>query len=169
MKKGIIVCAFPATGKTTAISQAMELGIIACDSDSEDHHWIDRSLPREEREERPEWIRHYLEHLQDATSKNDFVFASTHDVVRNALVANGVPFVVVYPTREQKEEFLSRVRNRSTGLCGKFGLSLLTKMWDTWLEQMECQVSCGRVVLQDKQYLADVLDDIKEEGEKIRK
>jgi chemotaxis regulatin CheY-phosphate phosphatase CheZ len=53
------------------------------------------------------------------------------------------------------------VRNRSTGLCGEFGLNLLTKMWDTWLEQMESQVACGRVILQNQQYLADVFEDIK--------
>jgi hypothetical protein len=158
MKNGIIVCAFPATGKTTAIWQADKIGIVACDSDSEDHHWIDRTVPRKER---PNWIQSYVTHLQRSTGENDFVFASTHDVVREALVANGVPFVVVYPTRDQKEEFLSRVRNRSTGLCGEFGLNLLTKMWDTWLEQMESQVACGRVILQNQQYLADVLEDIK--------
>ena len=165
MKKGIIVCAFPATGKTTAICQADKLGIVACDSDSEDHHWIDRNVPREEREERPDWIQSYVAHLQKATAENDFVFASTHDVVREALVANEVPFVVVYPTKDQKEEFLSRVNNRSTGLCGEFGLNLLTKMWDIWLEQMESQSACGRVILQNQQYLADVLEDIKREGE----
>ncbi len=44
MAKCVVVCAFPATGKTTAINKANELGIVACDSDSEDHHWVDRSL-----------------------------------------------------------------------------------------------------------------------------
>ena len=157
-KQGTIVCAFPATGKTTAINKSSELGITACDSDSEDHHWVDRSLPREERVERPSWVQEYVRHLQEAASEHDFVFASTHDVVRDALVAAGVRFVVVYPTKKQRDEFIRRVSERSTGLHGEFGVNLLSKMWDTWLDGMERQTGCGRVVLQNGQYLSDALD-----------
>jgi len=161
MKKGTIVCAFPATGKSTVIQHAEQLAIKACDSDSEDHHWVDRTLPREERVEREDWVEDYVKHLQAQTVSNDFVFASTHDVVRNALVDAGVHFVVVYPTDTQRAEYLTRVADRTTGLHGQFGVDLLTKMWDTWLTQMNEQPHCGRVVLQDGQYLSDVLDVIK--------
>lgn len=161
MKNGVIVCAFPATGKSTAIQNAEQLGISACDSDSEDHHWVDRTLPHKERVERENWVEEYVRHLQEQTAANEFVFASTHDVVRDALVAAGVHFVVVYPTDDQHDEYISRVASRTTGLHGQFGVDLLTKMWRTWLIQMENQPHCGRVVLQQGQYLSDVLDAIK--------
>jgi len=102
-----------------------------------------------------------VQHLQDQTALQDFVFASTHDVVRDGLVTAGVHFVVVYPTNDQRDEYISRVAGRTTGLHGQLGVDLLTKMWRTWLTQMEKQPHCGRVVLQQEQYLSDVLDAIR--------
>ena len=159
---GVIICAFPATGKTTAINNADELGISACDSDSEDHHWVDRSLPRLERQERPDWPQCYMDHLLSALQEHDLVFCSTHQEVRDALVAAKMRFVVVYPTPDQKEHFLNRVINRNTGLHGKWGHDLMEKNWVNWLDSMQAQDNCVHVILESDQYLSDVLEQIRE-------
>ena len=159
-EKGIIVCAFPATGKTWAIGHASDLDLRACDSDSEDYHWADRNVLREKRIERENWISVYVDHLIAETTRQDIVFCSTHQEVRNELVRRGISFMVVYPTANQKKEYINRVTNRTTGLCGKFGIKLMTESWDTWLTGMTEQSNCKHVVLQPGQYLTDVLEQI---------
>jgi hypothetical protein len=162
-KNGTIVCALPATGKTTVTNMAMDLNLALCDSDSEQHHWIDLSIPRDQRVERPHWIEEYIQHLRQATTEYDFVFASTHDAIRQALVVAEVTFVLVYVTADQKDDIVNRIRNRNTGLHGNTGVALVTKMWDEWLLSMDEQKQCAKVVLQRNQYLSDVLDSVKYE------
>lgn len=158
---GIIICAFPATGKTTAIANADDLGISACDSDSEGYHWVDCTLPSGERKERSDWPRCYMDHLLAMSLEYDLVFCSTHQEVRDALVAAGMYFVVVYPTSDQKSGYLDRVMNRHTGLHGTWGHALMSKNWEAWLDGMRAQTGCAHIVLQAGQYLSDVLDQIR--------
>lgn len=159
-RRGQVVCGFPAVGKTSFLALAASRGYNATDSDSEKHHWVDQNVPRAERVERVNWVELYVDHLVEEAKTNDIVFCSTHQEVRDELVRRGIGFTVVYPTADQKEKYLARVGGRTTGLCGEFGIKLMTESWDAWMDGMVGQKHCRHVVLRPGQYLADVIDQV---------
>jgi hypothetical protein len=80
--------------------------------------------------------------------------------VRDALVKKGIPFVLVYPNRDLKDEYIQRYKDR--GNNDAF-VGLLEKNWDTWMDEMDAMgpqegQSLYKVKLASGQYLTDVID-----------
>lgn len=67
----------------------------------------------------------------------------------------GIPFVLVYPNKDIKDEYIQRYKDR--GNNDAF-VELLTKNWDNWMEEMDNQEGCYKVKLDSGQYLTDVID-----------
>lgn len=55
---------------------------------------------------------------------------SSHDVVRNALIKNEMPFTLVYPALSLKAEYLKRYKERGSP---QGFIDLLDKNWDKWV------------------------------------
>jgi hypothetical protein len=80
--------------------------------------------------------------------------------VRDALLKKGIPFVLVYPNREIKDEYIQRYKDR--GNNDAF-VDLLEKNWDNWMDEMDqMEAPQGQTLYKVKlgsgQYLADVID-----------
>ena len=99
----------------------------------------------------------YIKHIKDHIGTVDVIFVSTHAVVREALVKNKIEFTLVYPDRSLKQEFSDRfIWRRNT----KTFIELLNDNWDRWIDEMEAQESCEKIILQSSEYLSDKISPI---------
>ena len=99
------------------------------------------------------YIEHIERNIQDP--KVDKILVSSHKDVRDALVKKGIPYVLVYPNREIKDEYIQRYKDR--GNNDTF-VDLLDKNWDNWMDEMDNQEGCYKVKIGSGQYLTDVID-----------
>ena len=139
-----VYSAFPGTGKTT-YSEISSLNVIDLDSSGFD------------KEDFPEnYIKHIKEKIEDTSV--DIILVSSHSTLRNTLVENEIPFVLVHPDRSLKKEYIKRFKMR--GNPESF-IKLLDEYWDDWISEMEDQRYCERVVLDSNMYLSEIMPDIK--------
>lgn len=139
--KTILCSAFPGAGKSYLFNRnKLSSNKIVMDSDSST---FDKS----------DFPRNYIEHIKANYGIADIIFISYHEEVRDALVAEGLPFTLVYPDKSLKDEYIARYIER--GNNDKF-VELLQANWEDWISQLENQKDCKHVVLQSGEYIADV-------------
>lgn len=148
--KALIISGFPGVGKTSLCSKSSELKVL--DSDSSSFSWADKSKQKRS----PNWPQNYIDHIQDQIIKNDLILVSSHKEVRSELVNTDIPFVLVYPSLEMKEEYIQRYINR--GNEDAF-VKLLEANYDKWITELMEQKGCTHVVLKPGQYLSDIIFD----------
>ena len=136
----IVVSGFPGIGKTY-VFEHNTTGMNILDSDSSK---FDKAF----------FPANYIEHIKSNIGKVDIIFVSSHDVVRDALVAEGISFVLIHPDVSIKDEYIQRYIQR--GSMSTF-VELLDKNWDTWVGQLDKQTGCMRIPLQSGQYLSDFI------------
>lgn len=189
-----IISAFPACGKTYACEKLKELGFKALDSDSSSFSWIERERTEEElqklkqewdstphllsgeayidskRHEKikvrnPEFPANYIKHIKENIGKVDYIFVSSHETVREALIANKIHFSLVYPQKSMKAEWIGRcfLRGNDKVFC-----DLIAKMWDRWIDDMDSlhNIFCDNVHLRWNEQLGrtEYLYDLIKEG-----
>ena len=64
----------------------------------------------------------------------DLIFVSSHKVVRDALIDNNIPFLLVYPDKKLKSEYLHRYNNRGSDI--EF-VKMMDKNWDKFITEIE--------------------------------
>ncbi len=136
-----VYSAFPGVGKTTYF-KSTDRNVLDSDSSKFDK----KNFPAN-------YIEHIERNIEDP--KVDKILVSSHKDVRDALVKKGIPFVLVYPDRSLKDEYIQRYKNR--GNNDAF-VELLEKNWDMWMDEMDNQGDCYRVKLDSGMYLTDVID-----------
>jgi len=139
--KSALISAFPGTGKTFLYNNS-NLKIL--DSDSSKFN-------------KNEFPNNYINHIKNNMHKVDCILISSHKNVREALFANKLPFILVYPDISLKNEYIERYRNR--GSSDEF-IILLEKNWNTWINELIYQKHCTHCVLKNKEYLSNILYDI---------
>lgn len=157
-----IISAFPGCGKTTFFNMMDEKydgdNTICIDSDSSKFSWV---IDQEGNKVRNiDFPNNYISHINENLGKYKYIFISTHDVVRDALIENEINFHIVYPELSMKEEYLERYVKR--GNDDNF-IKLLTENWEKWIEVIVDINSefCDKIELSiNKPYLSDVLIDI---------
>ncbi len=147
MKK-LVISGFPGIGKSWLFKNPK--GQVVRDSDSSNFSWLNQA----EQIRHPDWPSNYMEHIWEKRESADFTLVSTHKEVRDAMVKAAIPFVLVYPALDMKEEYIERYVVRGNA---PFFVSLLTQNYDTWISELQAQKNCLHVVLSPGQYLADVL------------
>ncbi|QQV89624.1 hypothetical protein SJ_206 [Proteus phage SJ_PmiM] len=115
-----IVCAFPGTGKSYATKQFLEHGIKVSDSDSS--HFIKTKFPQ-----------NYIKHLKEMRYEQTLTFASSHKVVREALLKGKIPFYVIVPDLSLKAEYIKRYKQR--GSTEAF-IKLVSDNFETWINEI---------------------------------
>lgn len=141
-----VYSAFPGVGKTTYFN-------------STDRNVLDSDSSKFDKKNFPtNYIEHIERNIEDP--KVDKILVSSHKDVRDALVKKGIPFVLVYPDRSLKDEYIKRYKNR--GNNDAF-VELLEKNWDMWMDEMDGMnpqegQSLYKVKLGPGQYLTDVID-----------
>lgn len=140
--KQLVISGFPGTGKSYYISRGegsdyMPQGF-ASDSDSSK---FDKS----------NFPQNYIEHIKSLIAKGTMrIFVSSHKEVRDALVKEGIEFILVYPKKELKEEYLNRYKER--GSSEQF-IKLISDNWDSWLSELENQKSCTHLQLGSNEFM----------------
>jgi adenylate kinase family enzyme len=133
-----IVSGFPGIGKSTF---AEKYGNKVSDSDSSKF-------------DKAEFPTNYMRHIVEQAKTKDWVMVSSHDVVRKALVELGLPFTLVYPYKELKQEYLQRYADRGSP---KAFIDMMDEKWDQFVTECYSQTGCTHIVLTSGQFLADVL------------
>jgi hypothetical protein len=140
----MLVAAFPGTGKShycNVDSDYIPQGF-ATDSDSSQF-------------DKNHFPENYIEHIKQKISEGYArVFISSHKDVREALVLNNLPFVLIYPAKELKEEYIERYKQR--GNNEKF-IQLLSDNWDNWIDECKSQTGCYHIELKSNQFVANVV------------
>ena len=142
--KALLVSAFPGCGKTWLYTNS---GKTVLDSDSST---FDKS----------DFPQNYIEHIKQNIDKADIILISTHADVREELVREHLPFTLVYPCRECKNEYIERYKKRGSD---QDFVALLDKMWDTWIDELEAQKDCEHIVLWHNAFLSDAINNITED------
>lgn len=141
---GLIISGFPGTGKSFHTAQLILDGYTVSDSDSSG--WAKDAS----------WPASYIAHIKQRASTHDAVFVSTHKEVRQGLLDADLPYYLVYPTRDQKSDYLERYKLR--GASDSF-VALMDAKWDEFLSDLENQGGrpCTHIVLSRGQYISDVM------------
>ncbi len=141
-----IISGFPGIGKTHYHNCD---GGSTLDSDSSKFSWIEDGVRH------PDFPQNYIDHIKDNLDKVDFIFVSSHQNVRDALVANELRFVLVFPDPGLKEEYIQRYRDR--GNEDGF-VKLLEENWELFMFGLENQKGCNIIKLKSGEYLSDYLE-----------
>jgi len=159
MKKSLILSGFAGIGKTTL--QQKYPNII--DLESSDFKWIysDQSLEETDKEKRkgttqrtqnPLWPLNYVKAIVEASITHDIVLISQDLDMRNCLKENGIEYSVCFPTKDCKEEFIQRYRNRGNN---EAFISLVNSNFETWIDALDKEQN--KILIQKGEYLEDTL------------
>jgi hypothetical protein len=152
-----IVSGFPGVGK----SECTKANATFLDSDSSVYSWKRNDAGEIEKDATGKNMRHpdfpsnYIEHIKDQIGKVPVIFVSSHKDVRDALVANDIPFTLVYPARDLADEYIKRYEGRGSP---KGFVDLIRTNWDKFLDELDTQPGCKKITLAKGQFLKDVLE-----------
>lgn len=101
MKNTKVVSAFPGCGKTYFYNTYKNFTI----SDSDSSTFDKKDFPK-----------NYITHIKELLEKgeNDYIFVSSHEEVRQALIKEGIEFTLVYPEKHLKSVYLERYKKRGS-------------------------------------------------------
>ncbi len=140
----MLVAAFPGTGKSYYCNVDADYIPQSFATDSDSSQFDKNHFPE-----------NYIEHIKQKISEGYArVFISSHKDVREALVLNNLPFVLIYPAKELKEEYIERYKQR--GNNEKF-IQLLSDNWDNWIDECKSQTGCYHIELKSNQFVANVV------------
>ena len=148
-----VISAFPGTGKSWAFNNLKD-EYTMLDSDSSNFSWIG-----EEGERHPDFPKNYIKHIKSNIGKVDFIFVSSHAVVREALKKAKIKFILVYPHKNRKEEYIKKYRDRNSS---EAFIKLLDENWNEWISECENDKNTDlkRILFADSN-LANILESIK--------
>lgn len=151
MKSTVIIAGFPGIGKSHLFKEKMKDKIIL-DSDSSMFSKL------EDGEHNPDFPLNYIKHIKENIGVADIILVSTHEQVRRLLEKEYILYNIVYPSIELKEEYIDRYKNRNN--TEEF-ISILDKMWDNWIRDIECEKFPYLYKLNQGEYLGDVINQMK--------
>lgn len=139
---GLLISGFPGVGKSTLVGKNKEI----LDSDSSSF-------------DKKDFPDNYISHIKACQRADKIVLISSHDVVRNALINEKIPFVLVYPDKSQKEIYINRYKDRGSP---EAFINLLEENFNKWVDECDSidKKFVTKIRLKKDQFLADVLDDI---------
>ena|SRR5690349_3694482 len=137
-KETLVISAFPGTGKSY-LSKIP--GFVVSDSDSS-------------RFQKDGFPDNYLRHIKGRIGKVDILCVSSHDTVREAMVKEGIPFVLVYPSIDSKNEYLNRYLERGSN---EHFINMMNQQFEKFIEGCKRQENCQHIELLPGQYLSDII------------
>lgn len=140
LKKTLLCSAFPGTGKSyfcTVFGGVKNKIILDSDSSTFD---------------KKDFPANYIKHIKANIGKADIIFISSHKEVRDALVAEGLEFTLVYPNPFLKTEYINRYKKRGNA---KEFVNLLETNWISWLKELTVQKGCYHIPLGTNEYISE--------------
>jgi len=121
-----IISGFPGIGKSYYHKLHPETTL---DSDSSEFSWIINEFGDKIRN--PEFPYNYIKHIKNNIGKYEYIFVSSHEEVRRALLDNCLFFYLVYPVYWQKMIYIERYKAR--GSSEDF-IQKVSANWDNWID-----------------------------------
>lgn len=140
----LVVSAFHGTGKSY------------CSWNSEKYKILDSHFGRFGRAHFPD---NWIEHIKNNIGKVDFIFVSSQELVRNALTEANIPFMLIYPNINLKDEYIKRCQDRGSDQAF---IDRLDKKWDTWITKLGSVKHNESVVLDSNRFISDIIDILKQ-------
>lgn len=146
--KQLIISGFPGTGKSWCVNKWEGNDYMpqkfAIDSDSSKFY-------------KPDFPSNYISHIKEKISEGyNKIFISSHKEVREALVAEGLSFTLVYPEISLKEEYLIRYKER--GNSSSF-IEMMDNNWNRFIEECQDQEGCNHIVIPSMIFISDIVWD----------
>lgn len=136
-----IISGFPGIGKSLFVKQSKKYDCL--DSDSSNFSWIKDEAGNNTTKRNPDFLKNYIKHIKNNIGKKDFIFVSSHKVVRDALLQNCMFFYLIYPDEDNKKLYIQRYKNR--GSDDKF-IELVNNNFEKWIKECDCCVrGCKRI------------------------
>ncbi len=145
--KAIIIAGYPGIGKSTifeyhSIYSEKRTGTLKhhghylriLDSDSSLFRWKYDINGVKLDEKNLEFPNNYINHIKENLYSQDIIFVSTHKVVRDALKDAGLEYIVAYPDKSLKKEYMNCYKFR--GNDDAF-INFQDKMWDSFIDDIE--------------------------------
>jgi hypothetical protein len=144
-----IIAAFPGTGKTHFVA-SLDRKDIAVDLDTSLYTdgYATNSKARND-----QFPYNYIRSIKDTIGKTSLLFIGCQPEVLNLLRQENISFVLIYPGRQLKEEYINRLYERGNS---RIFIKLISDNWDQFLDYLE-QQDCGQLVLGQDQYISDVI------------
>lgn len=133
MKSTYVISAFPGCGKSYCFNNHQNV-FSMLDSDSSNFSWVKDEQGNNTKERNPNFPQNYINHIKENIGKVDVIFVSSHDVVRKALKDSNINVILVYPTKEMKDVFIERYRER--GNDDGF-INFISANWDKFIDNIE--------------------------------
>lgn len=159
----LVVSAFPAVGKSTIFKEAAERGLKPAHvhfNDFTKEYEItvpagdgipvfDSDSSKFDKEFFP---TNYIQHIKATLEKLDdvIILVSSHKDVREMLRSQGIDYVLAYPQRELKEEYIRRykARGNAEGFIG-----MMENSWNDFIDSCEEDPTEAKIVLGEDEFL----------------
>lgn len=142
----MILLGFPGIGKTSYVLNNNFISVY-------DH---DSSFYRK----KVDWQIAYVSKFIELAKAYDLILMSTHKCVRLELQSREIPYILAYPNKNRKEDYLKIYRQR--GNRNDF-LVQLQKNWDVYIDELENdEFATKKIIIEKGKYLADYHDVLKE-------
>lgn len=159
----LVVSAFPAVGKSTIFKEAGERGLKPAHvhfNDFTKEYEItvpsgdgipvfDSDSSKFDKEFFP---TNYIQHIKSTLDKLDdvIILVSSHKDVREMLRSQGIDYVLAYPQRELKEEYIRRYKERGNaeGFIG-----MMENSWNDFIDSCEEDPTDTKIVLGEGEFL----------------
>ena len=144
-----VICGFSGVGKSTA--EQKHNSVIDFESSGYSHFFDTKKMG----EKNPTFPRNYIDalcSLIDKGKENIFLL-SCHEEVRKELKSRGIDYIIVLPTKDQKNEYIKRWLKRGSSL------EFIEMMDNKWLSMhASCEEdSATKIYLSEGEYIDDVL------------
>lgn len=137
-----VICGFPGVGKSSLFRNRGDSKIVDSDSSTFD---------------KAEFPANYIAHIREKLAEGYTVLCSTHAEVRAALVQAGIPFALVYPKLDCRDEYMQRYTER--GSPDAF-IGMMFKNWEKFVQGCADQAGCKHVELDSGQYIPATLQEL---------
>ena len=149
----LVVCAFPGSGKSVfyqsySVYEGHANGIRILDSDSSEFSWVLDENGNKTNQRNPKFPLNYIKHIKDNIDKQDIIFVSSHELVRNALHDANINYINIYPKdnitnmKEWRNRFIQRGNSQSF-------IDIVMTNWSNWIKDMENDIFAMRKVSLD--------------------
>lgn len=152
MKKAMIICGFPGVGKSCVANNRTNI----LDAESSVFSWIFDPETAEKPKRNHEFPSNYIRYIKENMGRYDFILVSSHQNVRESLMAEGIQYIIVAPQKELKNEYLIRYLQRGNEI--EF-IELLNEKWDLFLDGINND-GAPVIYLNKGEYVSDVLGAI---------
>jgi hypothetical protein len=154
-----IISAFPGTGKSYYYKNNLKTTL---DSDSSQFQWLNITkngsrdggnlIPN------PKFPQNYINHIKNNIGKYEFIFVSSHNIVREALKNNCLYFYLLVPDIDDKDIYIKRYKDR--GDHPKF-IDKISKNWEQWINECLEECHCNIITMYKHNNMSYISNSIK--------